>query len=276
MWFDCETHRGCPFFRVKKKQETPRPESCGSALPAVIFFHFQEAGGGAQGSVHLGPSPWCPRASPRRGGSRKEGGGNIPRFPAGCAHLALPDPFRNETRAERSDTEAWDLERARPKTPVSGRGEPRRESPPYPPLQPAGLWLCPPSGSAASVGIKKKTNFPLCPISSPPAAPSSSTWLAQVFHVNDSNKYLIMSRSYRRFAEQPALMRHPGEVGERREEKELKGRKKVFSALLKAMSKARPDSRGMLGIRGWRGAPHFVRSDRTCGSSSGSKPIPSN
>lgn len=46
-----------------------------------------------------------------------------------------------------------------------------------------------------------------------------------------------MSRSYRRLAEQPVLMRHPGE-GERKErgKKELKKRKESFSALSKLVS----------------------------------------
>lgn len=112
---------------------------------------------------------------------------------------------------------------------------------------------------------------PLRLIPSPPAAPSSSTWLAQVFHVNDSNKYLIMSRSYRRLGEQPALMRHPGEVGKRREGgKKIK--RKVFPLSLKWFLEARPGR----GDGGCEESPSLLRNHPNCGVALRFKPVPSN
>lgn len=113
---------------------------------------------------------------------------------------------------------------------------------------------------------------PLRLIPSPPAAPSSSTWLAQVFHVNDSNKYLIMSRSYRRLAEQPALMRHPGERGERRKGEKKKIKRKVFPLSPKWFVEARP-GRGA-GDAGEE--PLVLRNDPSPGVALGFKPVPSN
>lgn len=83
----------------------------------------------------------------------------------------------------------------------------------------------------------------ICLFTAPPPAPAvGSPWLApQIFHVNDCNKYLIMSRSDgRRLSEQPSLRGppHGGEgggrgvrSGARRQPKKVVGSERLFLCL---------------------------------------------
>lgn len=204
---------------------------------------------GKKGSAHPGTGPWCPRGSPRRGRQQKGRREQHPPFPGGIP-AARSLSKRNAAGAR------WN------RSPRAGEGSAQHPCPRLGDLRGCPRTLCslrplsgcvPHSGSAG-----EKEMSPLRLIPSPPAAPSSSTWLAQVFHVNDSNKYLIMSRSYRRLAEQPALMRHPGEAGEKRGGRK-KIKRKVFLLSPKWFLEARPGR----GDGGMRGAEPLVSPERS-------------
>lgn len=160
MGFDCRAGRGCPFSWEEGARSAPHG-GLWSTLPAAFSscsFRLLpgEDLGEERGSAHPEPGPWFPESHLCGCGSRKDGGGTLPNFLVGCAHRELPDHFRNETREERSGTEAWDPERARPKPSVPGwsRGG-FAGFPPHPPFQRVGLRLRPGSGSSA--GEKRKT-----------------------------------------------------------------------------------------------------------------------
>lgn len=192
--------------------EAPRPELCAPhplSAPPLPFplISMQTRSSEASlpalarpSSAHPGPNPRYPPGSSRSQPARQPKGGENPfYYPDGMRALLGPFPKR-KAQPKRGSAEG-----SAPQLSSRCGGAPAGRAP-----------------AAFSAGgrekkklrkKKKKNSSPLGPIPSPPAAPSSSTWLAQVFHVNDSNKYLIMSRSHRRLAEQPALMRHPGDVG---------------------------------------------------------------
>lgn len=237
-------------FFWRRGWEHPPPESWGPpnpssppAFPSCFFRCFP--GGFAVRGEH--PPVWG-----GSGGQRIPG--QIPAVPKDLFGLCESDSRKGENpsfyrgmRAPRSlskrNAEPGGRGGLGPKIPVPWRGGSAGFGPQH--VSPAGRA---PAGSCSRVRLpepgekKKLKSSPHRPIPSPPAAPSSSTWLAQVFHVNDSNKYLIMSRSYRRLAEQPALMRHPGEGGRKKKKSELP-RKKVFSALPERLLNAEPGGR---------------------------------
>lgn len=224
----------CIFLFFFLSMEAPRPELCAPhplSAPPLPFplISMQTRSSEASlpalarpSSAHPGPNPRYPPGSSRSQPARQPKGGENPfYYPDGMRALLGPFPKR-KAQPKRGSAEGS----APQLSSRCGGGSGRSGS---------GCVQCRGEGKKKLRKKKKKNSSPLGPIPSPPAAPSSSTWLAQVFHVNDSNKYLIMSRSHRRLAEQPALMRHPGDVGRggggRRKRRKL-ARSKVFSALV--------------------------------------------
>lgn len=204
----------------------PPPERSSAAVP--VDFHADAQFGGIPSSFSATQLSASRPKSPLSSGivsvstrpTAQRGGKSVllSRWDAGAARSL------SETK---SSAEAWERGGLSPAALIPLWGGSGRSG--------SGCVQCRGEGKKKLRKKKKKNSSPLGPIPSPPAAPSSSTWLAQVFHVNDSNKYLIMSRSHRRLAEQPALMRHPGDVGRggggRRKRRKL-ARSKVFSALV--------------------------------------------
>lgn len=129
MGFDCDTCRVSLYLRREGTRRAPygairSPRSV--AFPGCAFHLFPGGDlgrlGGKRGQRISGQVLGVPEGHLGEAVSRKEEGGNVPRFPVGFPHRALPGAFGNETRPERGGIAAADPGRARPNTPAPGWG----------------------------------------------------------------------------------------------------------------------------------------------------------